>query len=195
MCGARARVLLLLAEFLCLALSCALYALSRATTTTTTTTRRRRQQQHYLHKGSSQLGLAWPSPGNCSVNFPRNHNKNNKTKKYYLYYTKMSSENKKTKKRKAESQKKAINLRHKGSISSRGEGGGGGFREGADCVGKSAYTLPGCPANPITYLDFMVIPTKSGSCRCSKRKRGRRGNLPPPALCSALCCLPFYSLP
>lgn len=195
MCGARARVLLLLAEFLCLALSCALYALSRATTTTTTTTRRRRQQQHYLHKGSSQLGLAWPSPGNCSVNFPRNHNKNNKTKKYYLYYTKMSSENKKTKKRKAESQKKAINLRHKGSSSSRREGEGSGGREGADCVGKSAYTLPGCPANPITYLDFMVIPTKSGSCRCSKRKRGRRGNLPPPALCSALCCLPFYSLP
>lgn len=36
----------------------------------------------------------------------------------------------------------------------------------------------------------MVIPTKSGSCRCSKRKRGRRGKPSSPPL----CCLPFYSL-
>lgn len=52
-------------------------------------------------------GLAWLSPGNCSVNFPRNHNKNNKTKKYYLYYTKMSSENKKNKKTKSRVAKKS----------------------------------------------------------------------------------------
>lgn len=50
----------------------------------------------------------------------------------------------------------------------------------------------------------MVIPTKSGSCRCSKAtaKGNEAGaaSLPLPlplctALCSALCCLPFYSLP
>jgi len=32
---------------------------------------------------------------------------------------------------------------------------------------KSAYSCF-LPANPITYLDFMVISTKAGSCRCSK---------------------------
>lgn len=57
----------------------------------------------------------------------------------------MSSENKKIK---AELQKKkAINLRHKGRSSSKeeSEGGGEGMdREGADCVGKSSFTLAAC---------------------------------------------------
>lgn len=57
---------------------------------------------------------------------------------------------------------------------------------------KSAYSCF-LPANPITYLDFMVISTKPGSCRCSKdegRGRGRgRGRTIGEKFCGVQFCI------
>lgn len=71
-------------------------------------------------------------------------------------------------------------------------GGERGEAAACDCVcvcrQKVAYTQCFCvQPNPITYLDFMVIPNKrAGSCRCSARRQ-QRDALPSPTL------LPCYS--
>lgn len=176
----------------CLALSCgALYALLRDNNRNN---KEQRQQRHYLHKGSSRLGLALAQAGAIALWTHGIIIKIIKPKKYYLYYTKMSG-----KKQSKEREKKQLIYDTKdaavaGREGWRVEGAWRGVkRADCDCAVQKCLYPASCPANPITYLDFMVIPTKSGSCRCSKAtaKRHHPAQLPP----GTLLRLPFYSRP